>query len=163
MSASFSMLWMWTAELMPTHVRCFEGHRRLFQPWPLESKAVFYSLQECPWQFSRRCHLFKWNFSRNSGVGTCSLLARLGGVSVNNPCIQWNVKILKWCLEFDFLQILSTTISILAEISPVIPVALFAGFSLVSHASQWISKLNLKVQTSAILLQFCSQKLNLKV
>jgi len=63
-SASFSMLWMWTAELMPTHVR-------------------------------------------NSGVGTCSLLARLGGI-------------------------LSTTISILADISPVIPVALFAGFSLTS-------------------------------
>ena len=34
------------------------------------------------------------------------------------------------------LQILSTTISILAEISPVIPVALFAGFSLVSHTIQ---------------------------
>ena len=33
---------------------------------------------------------------------------------------------------YVLLQILSTTITILAEISPVIPVALFAGFSLVS-------------------------------
>lgn len=63
-SASFSMLWMWTAELMPTTLR-------------------------------------------NSGVGTCSLFARFGGI-------------------------LSTTISVLAEISPLIPIGLFAFFAMTS-------------------------------
>jgi len=44
---------------------------------------------------------------RNSGVGTCSLFARFGGI-------------------------LSTTISVLAEISPLIPIGMFAFFAMTS-------------------------------
>ena len=44
---------------------------------------------------------------RNAGVGSCSLVARVGGI-------------------------LATTMGVLAEISPLIPTALFASFGLIS-------------------------------
>ena len=83
-----------------------------------------------------KCHSFyfqtNWPFSESHNLALTLLQSPL-----KSWAFKWRlvlcVKNLCVLFETCVLQILSTTISILADISPVIPVALFAGFSLVSR------------------------------